>query len=141
MFFYFYVQVDVVDTEFSALLAEISHAVNFQLVLRAHRNFIAAIVKMSFVDNSVIQDAIERVLQICLRFLSVSSLLRLQDSAENDKKGKAAASIPQVPPEELVAIKKDFFSQLSYLFQLMRKIENRGFIFRLDFNGFLSELS
>jgi hypothetical protein len=129
-----------VDTEFSALLAEISHAVNFQSVLRAHRNFIAAIVKMSFVDNSVIQDAIERVLQICLRFLSVSSLFRLQDSAENDKRG-AVSGVPLVPPEELVAIKKDFFSQLSYLFQLMRKIENRGFIFRLDFNGFLSELS
>lgn len=126
------------DTEFSALLVEINNAVNFQSVLRAHRNFIAAIVKMSFVDNSVIQDAIERVLQICLRFLSVSSLLRLQDSADSEM--KAGRSVPQVPPEELVAIKKDFFSQLSYLFQLMRKIENRGFIFRLDFNGFLSEL-
>ena len=32
-------------------------------------------------------------------------------------------------------------SQVSYLFQLMRKVENRGFIFRLDFNGFISEVS
>jgi hypothetical protein len=122
-------------------MTDISTAVDFQSVLRAHRNFVASIVKMSFVDNSVIQDAIERVLQICLRFLSVSSLLRLQDVPSSKDSQGAAITTPAVPPEELIAIKKDFFSQLSYLFQLMRKIENRGFIFRLDFNGFLSDLS
>ena len=45
-----------------------------------------------------------------------------------------------VPPEELEAIKKEFFSQIAFLFSVARKIENRGFMFRLDFNGYLSSL-
>ena len=30
---------------------------------------------------------------------------------------------------------------MSYLLQIMRKVENRGFIFRIDFNGFMSEMA
>ena len=45
-----------------------------------------------------------------------------------------------VPPQELEAIRKEFFSQLAYLFSVARKMENRGFLFRLDFNGYLSGL-
>lgn len=51
-------------------------------------------------------------------------------------------SIPVIiPPEEIEAVKKEFFTQISYLFQIMRKVENRGFIFRLDFNGYLSNMA
>ena len=32
-------------------------------------------------------------------------------------------------------------NQISFLFQIMRKVENRGFMFRLDFNGYLSTLA
>ena len=46
-----------------------------------------------------------------------------------------------IPPEEIEGIRKDFFTQISYLFQVMRKVENRGLMFRLDFNGYLSTLS
>jgi len=38
-------------------------------------------------------------------------------------------------------LRKEFFTQISYLFQIMRKVENRGFMFRLDFNGYLSTLA
>jgi hypothetical protein len=30
---------------------------------------------------------------------------------------------------------------VAFLLQVMRKVENRGFIFRLDFNGFMSQLA
>lgn len=42
-----------------------------------------------------------------------------------------------LPPEELEAMRNDFYSQISFLLQAMRNIESRGFMFRLDFNGFL----
>ena len=46
-----------------------------------------------------------------------------------------------VPPEEVENIKKDFFLQINFLFQIMKKVENRGFMFRLDFNEFISQLN
>ena len=43
-----------------------------------------------------------------------------------------------IPPEEFIFIKKDFFQQISLLLHIMKKVDSRGFLFRLDFNGFLS---
>ena len=58
--------------------------------------------------------------------------------------GKATAANPRlsvvVPVEEVESVKKDFFAQISFLFQVMKKVENRGFMFRLDFNEFLSKM-
>ena len=66
----------------------------------------------------------------------------LENLIKNPMKVERKRIIPIViPPEEIVGIRKDFFTQISYLFQIMRKVENRGLIFRLDFNGYLSSLS
>lgn len=124
-------------------MTEVRGAVDFQSVLRAHKNFVASIVRMSHIDNNVVQDAIERVLQICLRFLAVSSL---HQHNEDILQASVVSSGPvgevfYLPQEEFGAIQKDFFAQVSYLLQLMKKIENRGFVFRVDFNGFFSQLS
>lgn len=139
----YHLQVDVIDTEFNMLMVEVTRAPDFQAVLRAHKNFISSIAKMSHIDNNVVQDAIERVLQICLRFLAVSALHQHND----DVLQKSAATTGPVgevfylPQEEFAAIRKDFFVQVSYLLQLMKKIESRGFVFRVDFNGFFSKVS
>lgn len=151
----FHIQVDVVDSEFCTLLEEASSASDFQSVLRAHRNFLATIMRLSSIDNLVIQEGIERVLQVCLRFIAVCRLLHQQE--ENITTGNPQATtrsysplasdvkkriVPVVvPPEEIDGVRKEFFTQISYLFQIMRKVENRGLMFRLDFNGYLSALS
>ena len=124
-------------------MTEVRGAVDFQSVLRAHKNFIASIVRMSHIDNNVVQDAIERVLQICLRFLAVSALHQHNEDvlqASADSPGPVG-EVFYLPHEEFAAIQKDFFMQVSYLLQLMKKIENRGFVFRVDFNGFFSQLT
>ena len=142
----------------------------------------------------VLQEGIERVLQVCLRFIAFCRLSHQQEEevysytrsgggggreqhtqrtggrAEDpfgvgvDADGRSgrhrgtrgdhmepsasssstapSAGVPIIlPPEELEAIHKEFFSHVSYLFQIMPKVENRGFMFRLDFNGFLSSLT
>ena len=185
----YYLQVDVVDSEFDALQKVIAAAADFQGVLRAHRNFLATVLRVSMVDQLTVQEGVERVLQVCLRFIAVCRLLQQQEGVvdgDGDGNGVAggggdvyghadfqglgllssyrthtspsktnyfaspglsklqekAALLPVVmPPEELEAVKKEFFSQISFLFQVMRKVENRGFIFRLDFNNFLSEMA
>jgi Gamma tubulin complex component C-terminal len=201
-------KVDVVDSEFSTLIEEIEAATEFQTVLRAHRNFIAAVTRLSSVDNLTVQEAIERVLQVCLRFIAVCRLLHQQEDNDNDNDATRGWSsretvrsqredtrddtdgdfsrhdgdcgdgddgdgddgddddrndsvgnrearkrrtrtrthrqlpvVTVIPAEEIESIRKEFFTQISYLFQVMRKVENRGFMFRLDFNGYLSELA
>lgn len=130
----YYLQVDVIDSEFSLLKEQISSASDFQAVLKSHRNFVSNTLRMSMVDNATVQEGVERILQVCLRFIALCRLLHQQEEGDVPPE-----SVVVIPPEEVEAIKKDFFSQISYLFAVMRKIENRGFIFRLDFNSFFSQ--
>lgn len=123
-------------------------ACDFQTVLRAHRNFVAAIVRLSMIDNLIVQEGIERVLQITLRFIAVFKLINSsEDTFERRQSTESGTSSTMktdqiiVPTEEIDDISREFFTQVSYLYQVMRKVENRGFIFRLDFNGYLSNLS
>lgn len=112
------------------------------------------------IDNIIVQEGIDRVIQVCLRFISVCKLLNQQENNNNtieDEKigyftkynnGITSSSIMNdnsnikaiivVPLEEIEAINKDFISQISYLFTIMNKVDNRGFMFRLDFNNFFS---
>jgi hypothetical protein len=152
----FSLQVDVLDSEFCALQQEVGGSTEFQAVLRAHRNFVASIVRLSYIDNLTVQEGIERILQVCLRFVAVSRLLHqqedddvnigwsarvVQSTSTGGLEKISAKDLPVVvPPEEMEAIRKEFFTQISYLFQIMRKIESIGFMFRLDFNGYLSSL-
>ena len=156
----YYLQVDVVDSEYALLLQEVDSAVEFQQVLRAHRNFLASVLKASLVDNTTVQDAIDRVIQACLRFVAVCRLLHQQEGIERDgglgegeefalfrravspTKVSTSTLLPVVvPTEEVESVRKDFFSQIVYLFTIMSKVENRGFMFRLDFNEYLSSLA
>ena len=122
---------DVIDAEYTTLLSTLRSTDSFRKGLSAHRNFLSALARLSMIDNSIVQDGIERVIQVCLRYLAVSQVMDQVADEEGDE---------AIPLEEVEALRKDFFAQVSYLFQIMRKVESRGFIFRLDFNGFMSEL-
>lgn len=163
----YYYQVDVIDSEFNTLLQEVIHVDDVQVVLRCHRNYLTNLVRMSFLDNMTVQDSLDRIFQICLRFVSVFRILEQQWNAESseDEPASRADEVeslfssmtssmvsqqqqrpsawirvpPFVPVEEFEAIRKDFFSQVNYLFQIMSRIDSKGFIFRLDFNGYFSQ--
>ncbi len=127
------------DSEFCTLLRVISEATDFQTVLDAHQAFLASVLRLSMVDSPQLQDSLDRILHLCLRFIAVC---RLQQQAEQQaafpERLSAAADVIFVPPEELEAIHKDFFAEVFLLFQILRNVDSRGFMFRLDFNGFLS---
>jgi len=163
--------VDVIDSEYSAFQKAVSTATDFQVVLKAHKNFIVNVLRLSLLDNSSIQEGIERILQVdllmksfqtilsnlvkvCLRFVAVCRLLHHSEEAEynqdtshennrrNPKTHGYVINPPiYVPPEEFISIQKDFYSQVTFLFQIMRKVDSRGFMFRLDFNGFISKVA
>ena len=165
------------DSEYSILQNDITTATDFQAVLRAHKTFMSNILRLSLVDNTTIQEGIDRILYVCLRFIAICRIMHQSEflditptntmegdmgnatepytntgSSANSPHGKLPSTgilsdfdridllqAPiYVPPEELEVIRRDFFLQVSALFQLMRRVESRGFIFRLDFNNFLS---
>lgn len=135
---------DVIDSEFSLLQTELAKACNFQEVLKAHRIFLGTVCRLSLVDNSMIQECIEKVLHCCTRFVSLSKLLR-EDSEPvliRDPTPGTCQIVPdaRISPEEMDFIRSDFFTQIAFLFSAMRRTENRGFLFRLDFNGFYSSM-
>jgi hypothetical protein len=68
----YYLQVDVIDSEYDELAVRIENSNSFQQVLRAHRNFIANILRLSMVDNLTIQEGIERILQVLTHSLTHS---------------------------------------------------------------------
>jgi hypothetical protein len=162
----------VVDSEFGELIRVISQATDIQVVLRTHKTFVANLFRLSLIDNASIQEAFDRIIHVCLRFIALLRIMldhaeerdiggtgfhhrgdvATSDNHDSTKLSTAAAaeakssiysmSLPLfVPPEEIQAIGKEFFSQVAYLFHLMRSIDCKGFMFRLDFNGFLSSSS
>ena len=70
---------DVIDSEFGVLQKEIQSSPDFQLIIRAHRNFLASLARMSLIDNNLVQEAIERIMQICLRFIAVCRLMHIAE--------------------------------------------------------------
>ena len=63
----------------------------------------------------------------------------VEDNSSSSNDVKKMLPLIYIPPEEFFSIRKEFFSQMTYLFNIMRKVDSRGFMFRLDFNGFLSK--
>lgn len=136
----YYLQVDVIDSEFCLLKDHMATASNFQDVLMAHRNFLSSVLRLSLVDNLTVKEGIERVFHVCLRFIAVCRLLHQQEDLVIGKTTNEKIQPIVIPHEEIEAIRKDFFSQISYLFAIMRKVESKGFMFRLDFNSYLSNI-
>ena len=112
----------MVDAEFSQFIHTIETASDFQSVMKAHRDFIASIVRLSMVDNLVVQENFERIFQLCLRFVAMVRILQEQQfpersgAAEVNPKPRSRPVI--IPQEELDAIQKDFTTNVSQIFQV-----------------------
>lgn len=134
---FYFLQVDVVDAEFAQLGEVLADPdIEFGSVARACRTFLASVVRHSMVDNSVVSDAIDSVLHLCIRFLCLCKLLMGEEAAQT------SGGIVVVPPEEFDALYTEFTTQLAYLIHMVKRVEggSQGFLFRLDFNGFMSGL-
>jgi hypothetical protein len=122
-------------------LSGLAHQNDFQTILRIHKKFLANILKLSMIDHLGIQESIDRILFICLRFIAC---VRIQSDHEAETSNKSASEPPAtdsfvfIPVEEYEHIQREFFLQISFLFQSMKTLDSRGFLFRLDFNNYLS---
>lgn len=62
----YFLQEDVVDAEFTIFLNILETISDYQSVLKAHRNFVSNIVRLSMIDNIVVQEGFERVFQVTI---------------------------------------------------------------------------
>lgn len=165
----YYLQVDVIDVEFHRMMAQFDTVQDFPSILRLHRLFLANLSTQFFLDHQLLMETIERILHLIIRFIAVCRLIVRSEhpqemtmatstslsqdhySASNsgdpiipsssDLAAQHWESMPiYVPPEEMESIRREFVNSISYLYQLMKKTENKGLLFRLDFNGYLSQL-
>lgn len=131
----YYLQVDVVDSEYVRLIEELSQANDFQMVLRLHRSYLANVLRLMCLDHVNIQETFERLFHLCIRFICLHHLQ--QQSLEENASHEPPIVIPT---EEMEDIYKEFIQQIAMLLQLMKKLDTRGFLFRLDFNNYFSNL-
>ena len=153
----YYLQVDVVDSEYAQLMRDLDEAGEFQHVLRAHRNFLATVLRRPWWITllcRMLLTACYRLVYDSLPYVAYYQQEGINEAATDDEyvhfhQGALSPSkisttplLPVVVPnEEVEAVRKDFFSQIVYLQTVMGKVENRGFMFRLDFNNYLSSLA
>jgi hypothetical protein len=134
---FYYLQIDVIDAEYSEFNDVMaSPNCDFATVVRHHRLFLSNVARHGMVDNVVVQDGIDSILHVCLRFLALCRILLQDDSIEE-------GLVPVViPPEEFDSLQVEFVSLVLHLMHHMRRVDNvnQGFLLRLDFNGFLSNL-
>lgn len=156
----YYLQIDVVDSEFCQLMDDgIRSAQEFQQVYKLHKRFLGTVCRLSFVDNTIVKESIEKILTSCVRFIALCRLKLRQESdmlsyqsrvtsrsklqggiksvSSNDT---ALPSLPLIiPAQELKSIKSDFMSQIGYLFKAVSSLDDQKFLYRLDFNGYFSK--
>jgi len=164
----YYLQVDVVDSEFCQLMDGIRSAQEFQLVYKLHKRFLATVCRLSFVDNAIIKESIDKILATCVRFIALCRLKFRQETdmlsfqqqnnryvasfsklsrGGNDRvnsiiPNNSATSLQPpliIPPQELTSIKSDFMGQIGYLFKAVSSLDDQKFLYRLDFNGYFSK--
>ena len=64
----------MIDSEYVLLQKSMNSSDDFQSVLKAHKNFIANIMRLSLMDNSSIQEGMERVLQVTCCLITVHTV-------------------------------------------------------------------
>ena len=65
---------------------------------------------------------------------------QFSNSMNESKLQSNSKTVVVIPPEEMEDINITFYSLIKDLIQIMNRNENRGFIFRLDFNGYFTNI-
>ena len=125
---FYYYQIDVVDAEYSALVRGMGlEGAEFESVVRLHRGFVSNLVTQCMLDNTVIQDVLEGLVHLAVRFLAVCKLL-LAEPADDSSGGAAPIPPVYVPLEELDALSAEFTAQLTQLVYVMKKLDTGMYV-------------
>ncbi|PVD20069.1 hypothetical protein C0Q70_20563 [Pomacea canaliculata] len=125
----YYLQVDVIESQYGLLLDKINSTRDFEAVKLAHEHFLAALLAQSFVHMKSVSHCLYEILDLC------SSVCRLL----------AVSTSPSVATEhaQLTTITKSFQRQSNILFRILSSVSSHNasphltqLLLRLDFNKY-----
>ncbi|KAH9499205.1 Gamma-tubulin complex component 4 [Bulinus truncatus] len=125
----YYLQVDVIESQYKILLDKINSTKDFEAVKLAHENFLSSLLTQSFVHMKTVFSCLQEILDLCLQFC------RLLIAFENPVSDKDL--------QHLQTIKLNFQRNSSLLFKILSGVRSQSarphlaqLLLRLDFNKF-----
>jgi len=135
----YHIQVDVVDALTSQLKEKLSNASNFELIVKAHREYVRAIITKSFLHNKVVKNSLDTVLRRCLFFCGLVSRFDREFAAPKEEDDSTERKM-QLLCEDFQQVSKAFTRDATFLYALLTRI-NSDLLARIDFNGYFSKLA
>uniref|UniRef100_A0AAQ5ZKC7 Gamma-tubulin complex component n=1 Tax=Amphiprion ocellaris TaxID=80972 RepID=A0AAQ5ZKC7_AMPOC len=128
----YYLQVDVLESQFSQLLQQINSTRDFESIRLAHDHFLSNLLAQSFILLKPVFHCLNEILELCLNFCSLVS----QTVAALDERGTAQLDI----------LVKGFRRQSSLLFKILSSVRNHQInsdlaqlLLRLDYNKYYTQ--
>ncbi|CAJ1050058.1 gamma-tubulin complex component 4 [Xyrichtys novacula] len=128
----YYLQVDVLESQFSQLLQQINSTRDFESIRLAHDHFLSNLLAQSFILLKPVFHCLNEILDLCLSFCSLVS----QSVSSLDERGGAQLDI----------LVKGFRRQSSLLFKILSSVRNHQInsdlaqlLLRLDYNKYYTQ--
>ncbi|XP_061621034.1 gamma-tubulin complex component 4 isoform X3 [Phyllopteryx taeniolatus] len=128
----YYLQVDVLESQFSQLLQQINSTRDFESIRLAHDHFLSNLLAQSFILLKPVFHCLNEILELCHNFCSLVS----QSVASLDERGTA----------QLEILVTGFRRQSSLLFKILSSVRNHQInsdlaqlLLRLDYNKYYTQ--
>ncbi|XP_017293969.1 gamma-tubulin complex component 4 [Kryptolebias marmoratus] len=128
----YYLQVDVLESQFSQLLQQINSTRDFESIRLAHDHFLSNLLAQSFILLKPVFHCLNEILELCQNFCSLVS----QNVASLDERGTS----------QLDLLVKGFRRQSSLLFKILSSVRNHQInsdlaqlLLRLDYNKYYTQ--
>ncbi|KAK2103623.1 Gamma-tubulin complex component 4 [Saguinus oedipus] len=128
----YYLQVDVLESQFSQVLHQINSTRDFESIRLAHDHFLSNLLAQSFILLKPVFHCLNEILDLCHSFCSLVS----QNLGPLDERGAAQLSI----------LVKGFSRQSSLLFKILSSVRNHQInsdlaqlLLRLDYNKYYTQ--
>ncbi|MGH0176279.1 UNVERIFIED_CONTAM: hypothetical protein FKN15_010576 [Acipenser sinensis] len=128
----YYLQVDVLESQFSQLLQQINSTRDFESIRLAHDHFLSNLLAQSFILLKPVFHCLNEILELCHSFCSLVS----QNLGPLDERGTAQLDI----------LVKGFSRQSSLLFKILSGVRNHQInsdlaqlLLRLDYNKYYTQ--
>lgn len=128
----YYLQVDVLESQFSQLLQQINSTRDFESIRLAHDHFLSNLLAQSFILLKPVFHCLNEILELCLNFCSLVS----QSIVSLDERGTA----------QLDLLVKGFRRQSFLLFKILSSVRNHQInsdlaqlLLRLDYNKYYTQ--
>ncbi|XP_065672561.1 gamma-tubulin complex component 4 isoform X3 [Hydra vulgaris] len=130
--FQYYLQVDVLESQFSLLLEKIKKLRDFESIHKSHDSFLITMLQQSFISMKPVLSILQHVLEICMKFCELVSYNRDSDD----------------DLETALQYTQDFDRQTSVLFKILSSVRSHQtsphlaqLLLRIDFNKYFTRKS